>query len=65
MVYLNKAQRRSVFRVWQRTCEDGYLGAIPYREFRRANVEPGFFDCVMVRFCNMWLGVELDGYTHS
>jgi hypothetical protein len=22
-------------------------------------------DCIMVRWSGMWLGIELDGYTHS
>ena len=34
-----------------------------YRQFRRA-VVPGF-DCIMVPWCGMWLGVERDGHTHS
>ena len=23
------------------------------------------FDCLMINWCNMWLGIEIDGYTHS
>jgi hypothetical protein len=23
------------------------------------------FDCAMVHWCGMWLGIEQDGYTHS
>lgn len=34
-----------------------------YREFRTL-VHVGF-DCVMVPWCGMWLGIETDGYTHS
>ena len=34
-----------------------------YMKFRRT-VEQGF-DCVMVPFCGIWLGIEKDGYTHS
>jgi hypothetical protein len=60
---LTKQQRISLHKVWQRTCGDGYLGAVPYREFRRG-VHMGT-DCVMVNFCGMWLGIEPDGYTHS
>jgi hypothetical protein len=22
-------------------------------------------DCLMIHWCGMWLGIELDGYTHS
>ena len=34
-----------------------------YMQLRR-NVQPGP-DCIMVRWCGMWLGIETDGYTHS
>ncbi len=34
-----------------------------YRAFRRTVVAGG--GCIMVRWCNMWLGIERDGYTHS
>jgi hypothetical protein len=27
-------------------------------------VVPGH-GCIMVKWCNMWLGIEPDGYTHS
>jgi hypothetical protein len=63
MITLTKAQRKSVHKVWLRTCGPGYLGTVPYREFRRG-VQPGP-GCVMVNFCSMWLGIEPDGYTHS
>lgn len=36
---------------------------LTYRQFRR-NARPGF-DCLMVPWCGMWLGIETDGYTHS
>lgn len=63
MMILTKPQRKSLYRVWVRTCGAGYLGAVPYREFRRG-VLPGP-GCVMVNFAGMWLGIEPDGYTHS
>jgi hypothetical protein len=34
-----------------------------YRQFRKLAVAS--FDCVMVPWCGMWLGIEKDGYTHS
>jgi hypothetical protein len=34
-----------------------------YLQFRRT-VHQGF-DCLMVRWQGMWLGIEPDGYTHS
>lgn len=38
---------------------------ITYRQFRRHVYRPGYDDCVMVPWCQMWLGIETDGYTHS
>lgn len=34
-----------------------------YREFRR-HVRPAY-DCIMLPWQGMWLGIERDGYTHS
>lgn len=59
MVYVNKAQRQALKRVWLR----GDTGFDSYRQFR-ATVQPGP-GCVMVHWCSMWLGIERDGYTHS
>lgn len=36
---------------------------LTYRQFRRL-VKPSY-DCLMVPWCGMWLGIEKDGYTHS
>ncbi len=36
---------------------------VTYRQFRRM-VRRGS-GCIMVPWCNMWLGIEPDGYTHS
>lgn len=36
---------------------------LTYRQFRKT-VQNGF-DCLMVRWNGMWLGIETDGYTHS
>ena len=45
---------------------DGYYGVVRYLTYRafRKTVQGGF-DCVMVPWCGMWLGIEADGYTHS
>ncbi len=59
MVKLTREQRLSVFRIWQRDSQ-----GLGYREFRKT-VKGGTFDCVMVHWCGMWLGIEHDGYTHS
>jgi hypothetical protein len=58
MIYLNKAQRAALFRKWQQDSQ-----GMSYRQFR-ATVQSGW-DCAMVQWCGMWLGIELDGYTHS
>jgi hypothetical protein len=42
----------------------GWARYLTYRQFRRL-VQPGTFGCIMVPWCNMWLGIERDGYTHS
>lgn len=34
-----------------------------YRAARKA-VHVGY-DCIMIFWCGMWLGIEKDGYTHS
>lgn len=58
MVRLNRAQRAALHRVWSRDPRGQ-----TYRQFR-STVQPGY-DCVMVRWAGMWLGIEPDGYTHS
>lgn len=58
MVQLTKEQRKALHRTWLRSGEN-----MSYREFRKT-VQTGW-DCVMVRWCGMWLGIETDGYTHS
>jgi len=58
MVGLTRAQRAALARVWARDPQ-----GMTYRQFR-ATVQPGP-DCVLVRWCGMWLGIERDGYTHS
>lgn len=55
---LNKEQRKALHRVWMRDPQ-----GMTYLQFRRS-VHWGY-DCAMVRWCGMWLGIEKDGYTHS
>ena len=55
---LSKAQCKALHRKWTHNDQ-----GLTYLQFRRT-VKPGF-DCAMVQWCNMWLGIELDGYTHS
>ena len=62
---LTKPQRISLYRVWLRTQEPHVPPSQrpTYRAFRR-QAQPGY-DCLMVPFCGMYLGIEPDGYTHS
>jgi len=36
---------------------------VSYLQFRRS-IKRGY-DCLMVEWCGMWIGIEKDGYTHS
>jgi hypothetical protein len=58
MVKLNKKQRLALYRKWVQS-DQGKT----YKQFRKS-VVPGP-NCVMVPWCNMWIGIETDGYTHS
>lgn len=58
MVKLNRHQTIALYRLWQR---DGQ--SMTYPAFRRT-AQPGW-DCIMVKWCGMWIGIEADGYTHS
>jgi len=58
MIKLNKAQRQALYRKWCQSNQD-----MSYRQFRQT--VQGGWDCVMVQWCGMWLGIESDGYTHS
>ena len=59
MTILNKAQQRALKAVYDRE----WNKPESYLQFRRT-VQPGW-DCVMVEWCGMWLGIESDGYIHS
>lgn len=60
---ITKAQRKAIKRIFDRgpILKDGK--PLTYREFRKT-VKSGF-DCLMVEWKGMWLGIEKDGYTHS
>ena len=61
MVTLTRPQRISVHRKWAQNDQD-----MAYRQFRKTVLpEMGSKDAVMVKWSNMWLGIEADGYTHS
>jgi len=59
MITLTKAQRIALHRLYLRDT----TVAASYRQFRRS-VQHGW-DCIMIEWCGMWLGIEKDGYTHS
>lgn len=56
---LTRKQMEAIKRKYQQSPD----GAKSYLEFRRRAVRD--FDCVMIKWCGMWLGIEHDGYTHS
>ena len=58
MLILTRAQRKALKVKWQQS-----NGGLTYRRFRRTVVPCR--DYIMVPWCGMWLGIELDGYTHS
>lgn len=64
---LNKNQQLALLRVF---CRQNPSAAHNFRMWRgayvrfRRTVRVGR-DCAMVQWCGMWLGIELDGYTHS
>ena len=55
---LTREQREALKRVYDRHETSG-----SYLDFRRT-VQQGW-DCIMVKWSGMWLGIEKDGYTHS
>lgn len=73
MVKTTKSQRQAIKRVFDRQplfagergalLHHGSERVMTYREFRKTVVST--FDCIMLPWCGMWLGIETDGYTHS
>ncbi len=61
---MNRAQCVALKKIYMRTkLTDENGDKLSYLSFRRY-VVPGY-DCVMVPWSGMWLGIEPDGYTHS
>lgn len=58
---ITKAQVRAVKRLYDRSPS----GFPSYRAFRRTALVSHYLGCVMLRWCDMWIGIETDGYTHS
>lgn len=61
MLTLNKAQQLALKALYDREWDKPKS----YLQFRRT-VQPSLGkDCIMVKYCGMWLGIESDGYTHT
>ena len=60
---LTRAQRVALLSVYHRGW--GSHAKPSYLAWRRTARRAPFDDCVMVPWCDMWLGIEPDGYTHS
>ena len=58
MSALNRAQLEALHRKWLQENQ-----GLTYLQFRRT--VSTVFGCVMVQWSGMWLGIEIDGYTHS
>jgi len=61
MRVITRMQRIAIKRIYDR--KDKSTTGLTYRQFRKT-VQYGF-DCLMVHWCGIWLGIESDGYTHS
>lgn len=60
MYVTTKEQRAALFNLYQRAPEGR-----TYLQFRRTVHKSFGTDCLIVRWCGMWIGIERDGYTHS
>lgn len=57
---LTKQQQQVLVKLWKR-----HSGGLSYRQLRRT-VRPELYgSAVMLRWCDMWIGIEPDGYAHS
>lgn len=57
---LFRAQRVALHRLWVRANQ-----GLSYRQFRRSVRFMSYDNCVLVPWCGMLIGIEIDGYTHS
>ncbi len=78
MTPLTAKQHEALFAVFQRqpstcsTCGQDKPNQLVIRNYYTNETWSHFlarashgYDCVMIEWCGMWLGIELDGYTHS
>jgi len=59
MIKTTKEQRKALYRKYQQDPN----GSPSYRHFRKRVVQG--WDCIMIPWCNMLVGIETDGYTHT
>ena len=57
---LTKPQTKSLYRKWLQNDQ-----GLTYLSFRRSVIVNTLSDCAIVKWCGLYLGIELDGYTHS
>jgi len=55
---ITKEQQKALLKKWIQNDQ-----GLSFLDFRR-KVDQGF-DCIMIYWSGMWLGIEKDGYTHS
>ena len=61
---LTRAQRIALLSVYHR--DWGHFERPSYLQWRRsARRMIGDETCILVEWCNMWVGIEVDGYTHT
>ncbi len=60
---ITKEQQIAIKRKFEQQLQFDKPITTSYLTFRRTVVQG--FDCLMLPFGSMWLGIELDGYTHS
>lgn len=67
MALFTKAQQQAILRLYQRSPPKSGNSDLPisFLAFRRAAQYSHTMGCVMIQWCNMWIGIESDGYTHS
>lgn len=61
---LSKEQQQSLKRKWLQAKQWDNPIPLSYLQFRRS-VQVDAWNCAMVKWGSMWLGIEQDGYTHS
>lgn len=60
---LTREQREALLRIYRRDW-GSHDKPSSYLTFRRTAINT-HMNCVMVPWCNIWLGIEPDGHTHS